>query len=202
MFEKKLEDPSYLTLWALSILVPFERFRRRRILFWLTVLSVLAGYVFLAIWKLEGMEGMESLIVRYFAPLIFMIVAITVTMFAILLALIWPFATSFGIVVPIAMIVGGIGILGYELYGYLSTGSWNGLFIADLWSGSDRAALTADNEGSLALLAHALGWTPAFVALIFGGILWITTGEDKVKKMGGQLVEEYKELRATREELY
>lgn len=202
MFEKRLGDPSYMTLWALSILVPFERFRRRKILFWLTVLSVLAGYVFLAIWKIEGIQGMESMIARYFVPLVFMIVAISVSMFCVLVVLIWPFATSFGIVVPIGMIVGGIAILGYELYGYLSTGSWNGFFIADLWWGEDRTNRASGEEEGLALLVRALGWTPTFVVLIFGGILWITTGEDKIKKMGGQLVEEYRALQETREEYY
>jgi len=191
MLRKRIEDPSFLTLWAISIVVPFLWFKRRRIPFWTTVAVVAIGYVFLAIWKIEGQENMGSLVAQYFFPLIFMIVAIAVTMFWILVLLIWPFATSLGIVLPIMLIVSGIGLAAYELYGFATTGGWDGMFVAGLWSADAVAGNGAGQAGTVAILHRVLSWVPVFVALLFGGFLWIAAGENRVRNMGGQLVDEY-----------
>lgn len=191
MLRKRLQDPSYLTLWALSIVVPFLWFKRRHIPFWATVAVVAIGYVFLAIWKIEGVENMGSLVAQYFFPLIFMAVAIAVTMFWILVALIWPFATSLGIVLPIMLIVSGIGLAAYELYGYATTGSWDGLFAADLWVAAAEPESGTDEAGALATLRQVLTWVPVFVVLLFAGFLSIAVGEGRIRKMAGQLVDEY-----------
>lgn len=191
MLRKRIDNPSYLTLWALSVVVPFLWFKRREIPFWTTLVVVVVGYVFLAIWKIEGQETMGSLVAQYFFPLIFMAVAIAVTMFWILVALIWPFATSLGIVLPIALIVSGIGLGAYELYGYATTGSWDGIFAADLWSAAAAPESGAAEAGALAILHQVLTWLPVFVVLVFAGFLWIAAGEDRIRKMSDQLVDEY-----------
>ncbi len=191
---KRLENPGYFTLWALSVLVPLLKLQARKYFFYPFAAVIVVGYALDFVWAVEGDTFIRQIAENYIFLLFFMVVSLLATMFFIFVILIWPLMTSFLFVAPVAVLLAGLGILLYEIYSYINTGSWGGMFVSDIPRVGEFAAGGESGVDTRNIVYYLTNWTPIFVVLIFGGFLTIISGEAGINKMTSQLVEEYTAL--------
>ncbi len=188
---KRLENPGYFTLWALSILVPLMKLQSRKYLFYPFAAVIAVGYALDIVWAVEGNSFIVQIVDNYIFLTFFMAVSLLATIFFVFVILIWPLMTSFLFIVPVTVLLVGIGILIYEVYSYVSTGAWSGMFVSDIpqvgeFSAGGKSPIAARN-----FVYYLTNWTPIFVLLIFGGFLTIVSGEAGINRMTSQLIEDY-----------
>lgn len=191
---KRLENPGYFTLWALSVLVPLLKLQRRKYIFYPFAAVIAVGYALDIVWAIEGESFIGQITESYIFLVFFMAVSLLATIFFVFVILVWPLVTSFLFVVPVAVLLTGIGILLYEVYSYVSTGAWSGMFVSDIPQVAEFAAGGKSEVEVKNLVYYLTNWTPIFVLLIFGGFLTIVSGEAGINKMTSQLLEDYAAL--------
>lgn len=190
----RLGNPGYFTLWALSVLVPLLKLRARKYFFYPFTAVIVVGYALDIVWIIEGDVFIAQVVDNYIFLTFFMVVSLLATMFFIFVILIWPLMTSFLFIVPVAILLIGIGILLYEVYSFIRTGAWSGMFVSDI---PQVGAFAAGGESRVEvrnLVYYLTNWTPIFVLLIFGGFLTIISGEAGINKMTDQLIQDYTAL--------
>lgn len=191
---ERLENPGYFTLWALSVVVPLLKLQGRKYFFWPLLAVTVVGYALDIVWAVQGDSFIQQITQNYIYLTFFMAVSLLATMFFLFVILIWPMITSFLFILPVAVLLTGIGILIYEVYSYLTTGVWGGMFVSDIPQVAEFGAGGESPVKVRTLVYYLTNWTPVFVVLIFGGFLTIISGEAGINKMTGQLVEDYKAL--------
>ncbi len=191
---KRLENPGYFTLWALSVLVPLLKLQARKYFFYPFTAVIVVGYALDIVWVIEGDGFIAQVTENYIFLIFFMVVSLLATIFFIFVILIWPLMTSFLFIVPVAVLLAGIGILLYEVYSFVRTGTWSGLFLSDIPRVGEFGAGGESSIKARNLVFYLTNWTPIFVLLIFGGFLTIVSGEAGINRMTNQLIEDYTAL--------
>ena len=191
MMHKLKLEPHYFSMWMVSIIVPLLKLKREKRLFYTLASVTVAGDLLMVYGLVQGHDLFYPLGPEVDWAFILVLPAYLATVCLVFLCLSWPLLT----LLPSLVILGGIGLLGYEVFTYLRTEVWDAHFLIDILNLHDWINQEGDLPELRKVVFYVTNWTPLFACLVIGGIwLYSNMTSDLHQKAVG-LLADYKELR-------